>query len=373
MNFSFGPAAESFRDEVRAFLADWADLDGFFFQGRHWARVRQFFRALGERGWLSLGWPARAGGEARAPVYEYLLWDEAARTRAARPPLAAGIVAKTLARHGTREQCERWLPPIRRGEIHFSLGYSEPEAGSDLASLRTRAERRGGVYVVTGEKCWTSYAQDSDHLWLLCRTGAPGSRGDGLTLLIVDLDAAGVRLSPLPTLDDEQLNEVRLERVEVPLDRRIGPENGAWKLMGEALADERHIQFPPGRLYRDLQEVVAWISAHGLGSDPGVRRIVADLAVGVRECEMHALRVVDALQKGRSGAVEAAASKVAHTVTCQRIGRAVLDLGGPEALLGRGGVEFLWRQSLWETIGGGTSEIMRGVVARQALRLGGRR
>jgi hypothetical protein len=257
VNFGLAPAEEAFRDEVRAFLVDWAHLDGFYLQGRHWGRVRQFFLALGERGWLSLGWPARAGGEARAPIYEYLLWDEVARARVARPPLSAGIVAKTLARYGTPEQRERWLPPIRRGEIHFSLGYSEPEAGSDLASLRTRAERRGDVYVVTGEKCWTSYAQDSDHLWLLCRTGSPESRGDGLTLLVVDLDAPGVTVSPLPTLDDEQLSEVRLEGVEVPVERRIGPEDGAWKLMGEALADERHIQFPPGRLHRDLEDVVA--------------------------------------------------------------------------------------------------------------------
>jgi alkylation response protein AidB-like acyl-CoA dehydrogenase len=371
VNFGLAPAEEAFRDEVRAFLVDWAHLDGFYLQGRHWGRVRQFFLALGERGWLSLGWPARAGGEARAPIYEYLLWDEVARARAARPPLSAGIVAKTLARYGTPEQRERWLPPIRRGEIHFSLGYSEPEAGSDLASLRTRAERRGDVYVVTGEKCWTSYAQDSDHLWLLCRTGSPESRGDGLTLLVVDLDAPGVTVSPLPTLDDEQLSEVRLEGVEVPVERRIGPEDGAWKLMGEALADERHIQFPPGRLHRDLEDVVAWLRGQGLASDPIVRRTVADLAVEVRECEMHALRVVDAMQKGHSGAVEAAASKVAATVACQHIARAVLDLGGPEALLRSGGVEFLWRQSMWETIGGGTSEIMRGVVARQALRLGG--
>jgi alkylation response protein AidB-like acyl-CoA dehydrogenase len=373
VNFRLAPEEEAFRQEARTFLAAWADVDGFFLQGTHWPRVRQLFRALGERGWLSLGWPARAGGEARPPIYEYLLWDEAARVRAARPPLAAGIVAKTLARHGTTEQCERWLPPIRQGEIHFSLGYSEPEAGSDLASLRTRAERRGDTYVVTGEKCWTSYAQDSDHLWLLCRTGPPESRGDGLTLLIVDLDAPGVTVSPLPTLDDEQLNEIRLEGVEVSVDRRIGPEDGAWKLMTEALADERHIQFPPGRLHRDLEDVIAWISERGLGSDASVRRTVADLAVEVRECEMHALRVVDAIQKGRSGAAEAAASKVAATVVCQRIGRAVLDLGGPEALVRAGGVEFLWRQSMWETIGGGTSEIMRGMVARQTLRLGGRR
>jgi alkylation response protein AidB-like acyl-CoA dehydrogenase len=107
VNFRLAPAEEAFRREARAFFADWADLDGFFLQGTHWSRVRQLFRALGERGWLSLGWPARAGGEARAPIYEYLLWDEAARVRAARPPLAAGIVAKRSRRRArTWRACE---------------------------------------------------------------------------------------------------------------------------------------------------------------------------------------------------------------------------------------------------------------------------
>jgi hypothetical protein len=362
------PEEAAFREEVRAFLSGWADLDGFFHQGRRWPRVRAFFAALGERGWLSLGWPVEAGGGGRAPIYEYLLWDEAAFARAARPPLSAGIVAKTLARHGTGEQRERWLPPIRRGELHFSLGYSEPEAGSDLAALRTRAERRGDVYLVGGEKCWTSYAQDADELWCLCRTGPPESRSQGLTLLVIDLRAPGVSVSPLPTLDDEMLNEVRLDAVEVPLERRIGPEGGAWKLVAEALADERHVQFPPGRLRRDLADLVAFARERGRAGDPLVRRTLADLAVEVRECEALALRVVDALGRGGSGTVEAAANKVAHTVACQRLARAALDLGGPEALV-RGPLELRWRQSLWETIGGGTSEVMRGVVARQGLGL----
>ena len=141
--------------------------------------MRAFFRALGARGWLSLGWPREAGGLGRGPLFEFLLWDEIAYRRLARPPLGAGIVAKTLIRAGDDAQRARWLPPIRAGEIHFSLGYSEPEAGSDLAAVRTRAQRRGDAYVVTGEKCWTSYAQHSDYLWLLCRTGARRATAPG--------------------------------------------------------------------------------------------------------------------------------------------------------------------------------------------------
>jgi alkylation response protein AidB-like acyl-CoA dehydrogenase len=265
------------------------------------------------------------------------------------------------------------LPPIRSGDLQFSLGYSEPEAGSDLASVRCRAERRGDVYVVNGEKCWQSYAQHADYLWLLCRTGAPESRGNGLSLLIVDLKDPGVRVGPLPTLDGDQLNEIYLRDVEVPVEQRIGPENGAWRIMAEALADERHIQFPPSRVRRDLEEVIDWLRKVGLERDPVVRHTLVDLAVAVREVEIHALRVLDAMQKGRPAIVEAAENKVVHTEVCQRIARAALDFGAPEALLHGSRVEQLWRQSMWETIGGGTSEIMRSVVARQGLGLAGRR
>ena len=373
MNFGFSGEQEAFRAEVQEFLEDYRELDAFFLQGRKWERVKSMFRAMGARGWLSLSWPKKLGGGEKGPAYEYILWDEVAYARAARNPLAAGIVAKTILRWGSDEQKARWLPPIRAGEMHFSLGYSEPEAGSDLAGLRTRAERHGEVYRVDGEKCWQSYAQDMDCLWLLCRTGDPESRSAGLTLLIVDLDAPGVTVDPLPTLDGDQLNAVRLVGVEVPVENRIGPENGAWKIMSASWADERHIQFPPKRVRRDWEEVLEWARGIGIDRDPDVMARLADLAVTVLEVEMSSLRVLDAMQKGRPAVVEAAANKVVHTLACQEIARAAMDFGGAEALLDGTRTELLWRQSLWETIGGGTSEIMRGVVAKQALGLGGRR
>jgi alkylation response protein AidB-like acyl-CoA dehydrogenase len=369
---AFSDEEEAFRREAVALLAPWRGLDGYFRQGERWDRVRALFRELGARDWLSLGWPAQERGAARSLSFEYLLWDEAAYARAARNPLASGIVAKTLARFGSDAQKARWLPPIRAGELHFALGYSEPEAGSDLASVRCRAERRGDVYVVTGRKCWQSYARQMDLLWLLCRTGSAGSRGRGLSLLVVDLRAPGVQVRPIPTLDGESLHEISLDGVEVPVDARVGPEDGAWSLMGAALADERHIQFPPGRVRRDLEEVVSFAREAGLAGDSPVRRTLAALAVRVREVEMHALRVLDAMQRGRPGVVEAAASKLAHTTVCQEIARAALDFGAPETLVHGHRVEQLWRQSLWETIGGGTSEILRGVVARHGLGLGPR-
>jgi alkylation response protein AidB-like acyl-CoA dehydrogenase len=373
MNPGFTAEEEAFRLEVRAFLDDWRDLDGYFQQGRKWLEVKALFQSMGARGWLALSWPESAGGLCRSPAFEYLLWDEAAYARAARNPLSAGIVARTLIRVGSPEQKERWLPPIRSGDLHFSLAYSEPEAGSDLASLRTRAELRSDRYVVEGQKCWQSYAQDADALWLLARTGAADSRGHGLSLFIVDVDAPGVHVSALPTLDGDQLNEVRLDGVEIPLENRIGPENGAWQIMSEALADERHIQFPAGRLRRDLVEIAAFARALGKSADPLVRRRLADLAVEVREADALALRVLDAVLQRRPAVVEAAANKVFHTVLCQKLAAAAFELGGAEALPDASRANLLWRQSTWETIGGGTSEVMRGVVARQGLGLGHRR
>ncbi len=373
MNPRFSRDEMAFRDEVRAFLEPWRGLDGYFQQGRKWSEVRELFTAMAERGWLALTWPRAVGGLGRSAAHEYLLWDEAAYARAARNPLSAGIVARTLIRVGSEEQKARWLPPIRSGALHFSLAYSEPEAGSDLAALRTRADRRGDRYVVTGHKCWQSYAQDVDAFWLLARTGSAGSRGKGLSLFVVDARAPGVRVSALPTLDGDQLNEVHLDDVELPLAARVGPENGAWQIMGDALADERHIQFPAGRLRRDLEEIAAFARALGAGADPGVRRRLADLAVEVREAEALALRVLDAVLHGRPAVAEAAANKVFHTELCQKLAAAAFEIGGAEALPDAARANLLWRQSLWETIGGGTSEVMRGVVARQALGLGARR
>ena len=373
MNFRFSPEEERFRAEVREFLVDYRELEGFFGQDRKWSEVKAMFRAMGERGWLALAWPEAFGGLARGPAHEYILWDEVAYAYAARNPLSAGIVARTLIRHGSDAQRQHWLPPIASGELHFSLGYSEPEAGSDLASLRTRAERDGAGYVIRGQKCWQSYAGRMDCLWLLARTGSQESRGAGTSLFIVDLDAPGVEVKPLPTMDDHALYEVMLDDVRVSEERRVGPENGAWAIMGEALADERHIQFPPGRVRRDLEEMIAWFDGQGRLAEPGVRECLAGLAVRVLETEMHGLRVLDRMQQGRDAAAAAAANKVVHTRVCQEIARAALDLAGPEAIVHGSRPETLWCQTMWETIGGGTSEVMRGVVAKAELGLSGRR
>ena len=372
MKLEFSAEEIEFQQEVREFFQAYEGMDGYFAQGHKWQIVRDMFSAMGERNWLALGWPKEYGGLEKGPTHEYILWNEAAYARAARTPLASGIVAKSIIRYGNDAQKSKWLPLIRSGELHFSLAYSEPEAGSDLSNLRVRADLDGDHYVVTGQKCWQSYAQDMDYFWLLARTGDQESRGRGLSLFIVDKATPGITVSPLPTLDGDQLNEVHFDSVRIPKDQLVGPENGAWSMMGEALADERHIQFPPARIRRDLEEMVDWLNKENLGDDPVVRHQMAKLAVHTMEAEMHGLKVLDAMNKGSAGVVEAAMNKVVHTLACQNIARTVLDIGGPEALVNGYRPELIWRQCITETIGGGTTEIMRSVVAKQGLGLSAR-
>jgi alkylation response protein AidB-like acyl-CoA dehydrogenase len=370
VNFALAPEEEAFRQEVVAFLADHADTDGYFFhEGEHDRKVRALYRALGERGWLSLAWPKELGGLGLPPMYEFLLWDEMAYARAARPPLGSGIVAKTIIGYGTDDQRQRYLPGLRAGTTFFSLGYSEPEAGSDLGGVRTRAELHGDRYILNGEKRWTSGGHRADYLWVLCRTGTVESHSRGLTLLIVDRRAPGVSISPIPAYDGERFNEVRFDDVEVPVADRVGEENGAWSLMTESLATERHVQFSPKRVQRDFEELVAWVRTAGLDRDPVVRQQLADIAVDLAEAHALSLSLLDAVQHDRNAVVEAAFNKLAATELCQRIARAAFDFDAPEVLVRGTTAEFLWRQSICETIGGGTSEVMRGVIARVHLGL----
>jgi hypothetical protein len=372
VRFTFSSEEEAFRAEVREFLTDYRDLEGFILQGQKFEAVKKLFLAMGERGWLAIGWPAEYGGLEKSPSYEYILWDEMAYARAARNPLSAGIVAKSIIRYGTEEQKTKWLDPIRSGEVHFALGYSEPEAGSDLAALRCRAEPTQSGYAINGQKCWQSYAHDMDYLWLLARTGEQESRGRGLSLFIVDLKAPGVTINALPLMDGDQLNEIFFDDVAVGEDQRVGPENGAWSIMGEALADERHIQFPSGRIRRDLEEVTAWLREHGKLDDPIVVHRLADLVVETLEVEMHGLRVLDCMHKKRPAIVEASTNKIAHTNACAAIAQAAMEFGVGEAMIEGSRPDVLWRASIWEPIGGGTSEVMRSIVARHGLGLTGK-
>ena len=374
MDFGFSPQEEEFRREVLHLLDRFQGTNGYFHRTPDaWKTVKELYRELGARGWLSLSWPTEFGGAGLPPTYEFILWDEMAYARVARPPMGPGLVAKALMSHGSAEQQQRYLPALRAGTMNFCLGYSEPEAGSDLASVRTRAARHGEVYRIDGAKCWTSNAHWADNIWLLARTGEPGSRSRGLSVFIVPLTSPGVEVSPIPTLEGGRLNEVRFDGVEVPVENRVGAENQGWQVVGSALAVERHVQFPPKRVRRDLEDLVDWVTTTGLDTQPMVRQRLSTLAVKVREVEALSLALLGEITSGEPSAVAAAYHKLAGTVLCQEIARAGLEFGSPEALVRGTDVEFMWRQAILETIGGGTSEVMRTLIAKQALGLDSKR
>jgi 3-oxocholest-4-en-26-oyl-CoA dehydrogenase alpha subunit len=362
-------ADRDFLEEVRTFLRPYSHIQNYRSTDDH-AQSETFYRALAAQGWLGLSWPEVAGGLGRSAMQEFLLWNEIAYAGIARPPQGVGVVAKTIIRYGTPEQKARWLEPIRRHEATFALAYSEPEAGSDLASVRCRADRQGDHYVVNGNKCWNSKAHLVSHLWLLCRTGDQGSKKRGLSLMIVPTDAPGVCIRPIELMDGNEFTEIFFDDVRIPAEQRIGEENAAWRMIAEALADERHVHFGPGRVRSDFRIVTEFAARTGLDRQPDIHRTLAGLAVEVLEAEAQALSLLQVTIAGGDAALEAASNKVTHTRVLQSIARTAIAIGGAEGLLAESGIEMLWRQTMTESIGGGTTQIMQGIVARQGLGLG---
>jgi alkylation response protein AidB-like acyl-CoA dehydrogenase len=352
-----------FLDDVRTFLKPFRLIQNYLVTQDHAASDR-FYRALAERNWLTLAWPAEFGGAGQSRLQEFLLWNEIAYEGIARPPQGVGVIAKTIMAHGTDRQKAYWLDRIRRHDATFALAYSEPNAGSDLAGLTCRAVRDDDHYVITGNKCWNSKAHLVSHLWLLARTGEQAARGRGLSLFIVDTTLPGVEIRPIEQMDGNVFTEIFFTDARVPADCLVGKENDGWKMIGQALAEERHIHFGPGRVRSDFRRVVEWAARTGLNQHPDVQAALRELAVEVLEAEAISLPML-----AGADAVQAAANKVTHTRVLQSIARTAMDFGSADALFSEAGIEVLWRQSMTETIGGGTTQIMQSIIARQRLGL----
>jgi alkylation response protein AidB-like acyl-CoA dehydrogenase len=371
LDLFFDNDERAFRDDVVAYVTETAaERDPLqFFKSRDEPTLR-IYRELGARGWLSQCWPVAHGGQGRSPAYEFILWDEMAYARACRVAMGPGVVAKTLLRYGTDAQRDHYLPQIARSDLTFALGYSEPEAGSDLGGVRTRARREGDRYLITGEKRWTSDAHTCTHLWLLARTGPLEDRARGLSLFMVPLDARGIEVRPIPLIDGHRINEVRLDEVEVSVADRVGDENSAWPIMREVLAMERHLQVLPGRIRRDYEDLLTWAEASGAVKDVEARRRLADIAAGLHQIEAMTVELVHNVAGGHESELGAASAKLLGTMLIQRIARTPSELGYDDSLIKGGIFEFLWREVVHETLSGGSVEIMRTLIARRALDLG---
>lgn len=377
-------AAESeraFRDRVRAFL----DQHGPGKRPRDPAERRawqkQWMERLCDHGFAAPSWPKQFGGMDLPFDLQVVYADEFAKARVPGPlGTGLGIVAPTIIKFGTPDQQERWLRPMLRGDKVWAQGFSEPGAGSDLPSLRTAARREGDHYVVNGQKVWTTKAVGADMLYALVRTGAPESRQDGISYLMIDLHAPGVTVRPLPDITGEaEFAEVFLDDVQVPVGDRLGPENGAWPLVRNSLGHERAAgAMTQATMYRRvLDELVELARTRGVVASPHIRAALSDFEIRVRIMRYFAMRVIsDIRTKGELGAASSV-SRLWITSFEQDLHEFAVEMLGPFGVLGRGD-DLSVQRNRWttgflktraSTIGTGTTEVQRNAVAEQVLGL----
>ncbi|MCL4422665.1 MAG: acyl-CoA dehydrogenase family protein [Actinobacteria bacterium] len=348
-----------------------ADLSKAVELGRRWQAK------LAEARWVAVTWPVEYGGRGLGAVEHFLVAEELARYRA--PELVGRIginlVGPTLLAHGSEEQRRRWMPPILSAEELWCQLFSEPDAGSDLASLSTRAEEVEGGFLVTGRKVWTSYAQFADWGLCLARTG-PGSprRHDGISALAVDMHAAGVQIHPLVQITgDAEFNEVILEEVFVPASNLIGTCGQGWAVASSTLAHERGTAFPFKEavvhegyltsLYRQAQ-------ANGALEDPVVADALAQSYIELGLLRLENLRTLSRLERGEDPGPDSSRVKLIWTSMTQQLSDAALLVCGPgsgSSLSGTWQRQWLWSRAA--SIAGGTSEIQRDIIANRILGL----
>ncbi|RZU53680.1 hypothetical protein EV385_5613 [Krasilnikovia cinnamomea] len=365
------------RQRLRAYLSDLISPQqrAALRHERHGPAHREVVARLGRDGWLGLGFPTRYGGGGLGPMEQQIFVNEAARADVPLPSVTLQTVAPTLLAHGTPQQRDFFLPRILAGVLHFAIGYTEPEAGTDLAALRTRAVRDGDTYVVDGQKTFTTGAHDADYLWLAARTDPDASRHHGLSILIVDTRDPGYAWTPIITCDGaHHVNAVYLTGVRVPVSMRVGPENGGWRLLTTQLNHERVMLGPAGRLGALYDRVRTWVSANPpLPEHPDVRRTLARTHACLRVNELLNWQVAGT---DPPSVADASATKVFASERLLRLGQ---DL---EELVGRYGdptdpatadllswLDLQAKRNLVLTFGGGVNEIQRELIASAGLGL----
>ena len=387
MQVGYAAEDEAFRAELRAwfethyprFVAAWPQAPDP--NALDWRRAWEDY--VCQAGWSGLGWPLAYGGKAWSLTRQAIFHEEQARIGA---PLGVnlighGILAPTLIHFASEAQKQRYLPGILSNREVWCQGYSEPGAGSDLAALTTRAERRGDHYLLNGHKIWTSFAHIADFCFVLARTDPAAQRHKGISFLLVDMKSPGVRVQPIRQITGEaDFNEVFFEDVRVPLDALVGEENGGWRLAMAAASFERGTYFIP-RQVRFAQEVKALQRLAidtGADRDAHLRREVTRLALDSHLLRLKGLRALTLALRGGPPGAEGSATKLHWSEAHQRLTSTAAELLGERALAGPapGGHDpaaALWaREFLWtraETILAGTSEVQRNILAEQMLGL----
>ena len=388
MDFEFSEEQQAFAKEVEAFLDEHDDPHVFDVTRENMAQIvdtpkrRAFMALLGEQGWLGMTWPKEYGGTEGEGVYEYLLNEQLAGRGGPQIGKGVGIIGKTLIRHGNERLKAEFLPKILRNEVEFAVGYSEPDAGSDAASMKLKAVKDGDGWMLNGQKVWTTSAHFAEWYWVGARTD-PDNKHQGITLFLVPLDHPGITIKEIWTMGDERTNEVFLDDVWVHDDYVVGDVNKGFQYISEALDLERFTMFtfsPVKQRFDILVDYVRTASRDGepLRDDPVVRRRMAQLATDLEVSRVLGLRVVHASMKGGAPPpTQASEYKLFTTELSKRLADASMDICGPGSQLRvrteeaplEGRAESTYRYTVIDTIGGGTSEVQKNIIARRELGL----
>jgi len=347
---------------------------------RHGLVYREVVRRMGRDGWLGVGWPTEFGGRGLGPVEQQIFVNEAAMADVPLPSVTLQTVGPTLMAHGTGEQKDFFLPKILAGELHFAIGYTEPGAGTDLASLTTRAVRDGDHYLVNGQKIFTTGGHDADYVWLACRTDPAAPRHKGLSILIVDTADPGYSWTPIITHDGaHHVNATYYSDVRVPVSRLVGIQNAGWRLITEQLNHERVMLGPAGRIGVLRRRVRDW-AANTAGPDGrplleqvDIRRALARAHAAERVNELLNWQVAVA---STLDVADASVTKVFSSDQVQRIGAQLAEVVGRHGDLAEAGTADLARwldvqnkRNTVLTFGGGVNEVQRELIATAGLKL----
>ncbi|ASR04745.1 MULTISPECIES: acyl-CoA dehydrogenase family protein [Gordonia] len=350
---------------------------------------RDVVEQMGADGWLALGWPTEFGGQNRSMMDQLIFTDEAAIAGAPVPFLTINSVAPTIMHYGTDEQKSFFLPRIAAGKLHFSIGYSEPGAGTDLAALRTTAVRDGDDYVINGQKMWTSLVPYADYIWLACRTDPStlqegGKKHKGISVLIVPTTAEGFSYTPVHTMSGVDTSATYYQDVRVPASSVVGEVGGGWPLVTNQLNNERVALCSAAPIQTALRETIAWAQQTKTGDGqrvidaPWVQQNLARVHAKVEFLKLINWKIASAASSGGAPSpADASATKVYGTEFATEAYRLLMEVVGPAATLRAGSpgahingrLERFQRTSLILTFGGGTNEIQRDIIAMLALGL----
>jgi alkylation response protein AidB-like acyl-CoA dehydrogenase len=391
MDLNFTPEELAFRAEIRAWVAENLPKD-ISHKVHHALRLsrddmQRWAKILGKRGWLGYGWPKQFGGPGWNAIQKHLFEEELAMAGAPRiVPFGPVMVAPVIMAFGSPELQKKHLPGIMSGEVWWSQGYSEPGSGSDLASLKTRAERRGDRYIVNGQKTWTTLGQYGDWIFCLVRTSTEGKPQTGISFLLIDMKSPGITVRPIITLEGEhEVNEVFFDNVEVPAENLVGEENKGWTYAKYLLAHERTNIADVNRAKRELERVKRIAKAEGVYDDTRFRDQVALLEVDIVALEMMVLRVLSAEKSGKQSLDVAGLLKIRGSEIQQRYSELMMLAAGPYSipfiqeameagwqgdqvgaayLAPLASTYFNYRKT---TIYGGSNEVQRNIVSQTVL------